>query len=274
MSNTNSYKVQVQWGGSAAPWHQDGIWVVGGRDNQSAVALNIISHNGGQTFTGTMQYEGEGPLGFRAQQESGNSYNTWVQWGGSSAPWHENGIWVIGGRDGQRGVEVNISSGDGGQTFLGNIIYAGEGPIGFKAEQDFKAGFNSYDTEVQWGGSAEPWHANGVWIIGGRDKQHAVAVDINSGDGGKSFTGSMTYAGEGPLGFQATLKGDNEYDTWVQWGGSYAPWHQNGVWVIGGRDKQNAVALKIDSKDGGETFTGTMTYDGEGPIGFKAKNTD
>lgn len=55
-----------------------------------------------------------------------------------------------------------------------------------------------------------------------------------------------------------------------QWGGSAAPWRQGGQWVIGNRSKQDVVALNIKSKNGGKTLTGTMTYRGEGPIGFLA----
>ena len=130
---------------------------------------------------------------------------------------------------------------------------------------------NLYATQVQWGGASKPWHANGTLAIGARDNQPAVAVDINSDDGGNTFTGSMTYKDEGPIGFRATRFNGNAYSTEVQWGGSSKPWHANGVWVIGGRDNQRAVKLGIESSDNGKTFSGTMTYSGEGPIGFKAE---
>jgi hypothetical protein len=68
------------------------------------------------------------------QKEKENKYNIKVQWGGSSAPWHQDGTWVIGGRENQRVVKVNIESRDGGKTFSGEITYKDEGPIGFKGE--------------------------------------------------------------------------------------------------------------------------------------------
>lgn len=55
-----------------------------------------------------------------------------------------------------------------------------------------------------------------------------------------------------------------------QWGGSSAPWRQGGQWIIGSRPKQDVIALNIKSNDGGKTLKGTMTYKGEGPIGFSA----
>ncbi len=282
MSNlSNTYVTEVQWGGSSAPWHQNGQFVVGGRDAQRAVAVDIASKDGGKTFSGTMRYgkgnpdfpNGEGPIGFRATQTKGNEYATQVQWGGSSAPWHDNGTWTIGCRDDQRAVALDIASTDDGLSFSGTMIYANEGPIGFRS-----ALVNGYRTEVQWGGSSAPWHQNGIFVLGGRDGQRAVGLHISSDDGGKSFSGTMRYGtgnpdfpqGEGKIGFKASLLHDNTYATQVQWGGSSAPWHDNGVFVIGGRSNQRAVKLETESSDDGKTFSGTMTYAGEGPIGFKA----
>ena len=129
------YQVENQWGGSSAPWHQGGTWSLGGRDNQNVVAVNITSNDGGQTFNGTMTYAGEGPIGFKATREGSNNYTVENQWGGSSAPWHPGGQWIIGYRENQNVVAVDITSNDGGQTLNGTMTYAGEGPIGFKASQ-------------------------------------------------------------------------------------------------------------------------------------------
>ena len=148
----------------------------------------------------------------------GNEYKTRVQWGGRSAPWHDNGIWTIGGRDNQRAIFVDIESGDDGQNFQGEMAYGtgnpdfpgrAEGKIAFKASH---RGDNQYDTQVQWGGSDAPWHDNGVWTIGGRENQRAVALQARSDDDGKTLVGSMRYGtgnpdfpgrAEGPIGFQA-----------------------------------------------------------------------
>jgi hypothetical protein len=130
-----------------------------------------------------------------------------------------------------------------------------------------------YKVENQWGGSSAPWHDAGVWTLGSRADQGLVAVDITSGDGGKNFSGTITYAGEGPIGFKGEQTSPNTYDTQNQWGGSSAPWHPGGTWVIGQRSGQNVIALKVTSGDGGKSLNGTNTYAGEGPVGFKGART-
>ncbi|MDD0974280.1 lectin OAA [Pseudomonas fontis] len=129
---------------------------------------------------------------------------------------------------------------------------------------------SKYAVENQWGGSSAPWHPGGTWKLGARDNQKVVAVDIRSGDGGVTFKGNMTYAGEGPIGFQAKRVAHNRYEVQNQWGGNDAPWHPGGEWVIGGRDNQSVVALSVKSGDGGKSLDGTNTYAEEGPIGFRS----
>lgn len=43
--------------------------MIGGRDNQSVIALNVSSNNNGQTLNGTTTYNGEGPIGFKGNLE-------------------------------------------------------------------------------------------------------------------------------------------------------------------------------------------------------------
>jgi hypothetical protein len=258
------YRVENQWGGDKAPWHAGGIWVIGGRSNQAVMAVKATSADKGKTLTGTMTYAGEGPIGFRATALGNNNYKVENQWGGDKAPWHAGGIWVIGGRDNQAVVALDVSSADKGKSLTGTMTYAGEGPIGFKADLA-----QSYRVENQWGGDSAPWHAGGVWVIGGRSNQAVMAVKATSADKGKTLTGTMTYAGEGPIGFRATAAGNNNYKVENQWGGDKAPWHPGGTWIIGGRDNQAVVALEVSSPDKGKSLNGTMTYAGEGPIGFK-----
>ncbi len=269
----STYKVENQWGGNTQPWHQGGVFVLGCRDSkpQNVVAMDISSPDGGRTLTGTMTYAGEGPIGFRASLIGNNNYLVENQWGGSTAPWRPGGQWVIGARLNQPVVELKFGSQDGGATLAGTMTYAGEGPIGFKAND---IGRNlAFQTENQWGGNTAPWHQGGVFVLGCRPEQNVVAVDITSDDGGRTFTGAMTYAGEGPIGFRATLLGAGLYTVENQWGGNGAEWHPGGMWLIGFRaGQQNVVALDIQSSDGGETFTGTLTYSGEGPIGFQSRN--
>ncbi len=254
------YSVENQWGGSSAPWHAGGSWVLGARAGQNVVAIDIKSNDDGKTFSGTMTYAGEGPIGFRANNVCGNTYVVENQWGGNSAPWHPGGSWLIGGRN-QKCVAVNVNSTDGGKTLSGTMTYTGEGPIGFKAEMSEG---NAYNTQNQWGGNSAPWHPGGVWVMGCRGNQHAVAVDVNSNNGGKTLTGTMTYNGEGPIGFKGALRGDNagsNYSVENQWGGSSAPWHQGGVWVLGCRGgAQNVININVNSSDSGKNFGGTITY--------------
>lgn len=127
----------------------------------------------------------------------------------------------------------------------------------------------NYKVENQWGGSQAPWHPGGEWTLGDRNDQYVTAIDISSKDEGNTFEGTMTYNGEGPIGFRAQYAGNNRYTAENQWGGSQAPWRPGGEWVIGGRDNQNVVQLSANTSDG-KNLAGTMTYKGEGPIGFKA----
>lgn len=131
---------------------------------------------------------------------------------------------------------------------------------------------SAFGVQNQWGGSSAPWHPGGVWVLGGRANQNPVAIAVKSSDGGQTLTGTMTYAGEGPIGFQAKRSGGENYLVQNQWGGTTAPWHDGGTWVIGARDNQYVVQLDIKSDDGGRSFHGTMTYQNEGPIGFKGAN--
>ncbi|KAB8141703.1 lectin OAA [Chloroflexia bacterium SDU3-3] len=124
----------------------------------------------------------------------------------------------------------------------------------------------TYAVENQWGGPDAPWHAGGTWVLGARSEQSVVAIDISSSDGGDSFFGTMTYANEGPIGLRATLLNGNSYNVENQWGGSNAPWHPGGTWVIGGRDNQHVIELHVSGD--GDVLDGTNTYVGEGPIGF------
>lgn len=127
-----------------------------------------------------------------------------------------------------------------------------------------------YTVENQWGGDWAPWHPGGQWEIGCRSDQNVVAINVESSDGGQTLNGTMTYAGEGPIGFRATLLGNNNYEVENQWGGDDAPWNPGGNWILGARgDQQNVIAINVESDDGGENLNGTMTYADEGPIGFK-----
>jgi hypothetical protein len=239
--------------------------MLGCRDGQYIAAVNIQSEDHGSNFTGSITYNGEGPITFKARQQCGNNYDCEVQWGGSSAPWHSEGTWIIGGRDVQRCIQLKADASGDGKTLNGAMRYEGEGEIGFKGNLT-----PTYSVENQWGGSSADWHPGGTWVLSGRWDQKVVSMDIKSEDSGRTLHGVMTYTGEGPIGFKGNKIIDNVYEVYNQWGGSSAPWHRGGDMVIGGRKNQNVVQLNFSSK-GGQNLSGDMTYLGEGPIGFKAQ---
>jgi len=261
------YNVQNQWGGNSAPWQAGGIFNIGNREGQLPIALQITSNDGGKTFSGTMTYVNEGPIGFRGTLVTMNTYQCENQWGGNNAPWHDAGLFLLGARSGQNAVAFDIKSTDGGKSFSGTMTYAGEGPIGFKGVH---AEGYAYTALNQWGGNSAPWNPGGEWVLGCRANQLVVALNVISGDNGKSLTGTMTYAGEGPIGFRGTLTMANTYQVENQWGGNNAPWQPGGQFVIGCRGSQGVVAVNATSSDG-KNLNGTMTYAGEGAIGLQLK---
>jgi OAA-family lectin sugar binding domain/TIR domain len=121
----------------------------------------------------------------------------------------------------------------------------------------------------EWGHSG--WNPGGIWMIGERNGQRVVAIDVTSPDNGATLNGTITYKGEGPIGFRGRATGWSHYIVDNQWGGNSAPWHSGGTWVLGNRDNQPVVAINVSSPDNGATLTGAMVYRGEGPIGFKGR---
>ena len=262
----SAYQVQNQWGGSSAPWHQGSTWILGGRDNQVVVKIDIESNDNGETFTGMITYKNEGPIDFRATAEYGNAYRAQVRWGGISGNWHDDGVWIIGGRDNQKCIKLSVEANNNTDDLVGAMVYLGEGPVGFKGNLT-----SAYTVENQWGGTSEPWHQGGTWVLSGRDNQNVISMDISSSDNGKTFEGTMVYEGEGPVGLKATHIIGNTFEVYNQWGGSSAPWHRGGDIIIGGRNNQLVIQLKFISDNEGKLLVGEMTYCGEGAIGFKAE---
>jgi hypothetical protein len=258
------FHVQNQWGGNTAPWHAGGVFNIGNRGAQSPVALKINSGDGGKSFSGTMTYQNEGPIGLRATAVTANTYQAENQWGGTNQPWHDAGLFLLGARNGQNAVAIDITSADSGKNFSGTMTYQGEGPIGFQGN---RADGSAYGAKNQWGGNSAPWHEGGQWVLGCRADQAVVGLNVTSPDNGETLVGSMTYANEGAIGFRGTLTLANTYTVENQWGGTSAPWHPGGEWVIGCRGTQGVVAVQAESPDG-KVLTGTMIYNGEGPIGL------
>ena len=131
----NDYSVQNQWGGASASWNQGGSWVIGGRITQRVINVDAISYDRGNSLVGTMQYQGEGPIGFKAQRTDGDSWNVQIQFGGASAPWNQEGVWTIGAKGvNQPVVRLLISSTDNGVNLSGFMAYKRERLIGFRAQ--------------------------------------------------------------------------------------------------------------------------------------------
>lgn len=258
------FQVENQWGGTSEPWHQGNTWIIGGRKDQAVVAVDIKSKDNGRTFTGTMTYKGEGKISLKAEHKYANVYDVKVQWGGSSEPWHEDGSWIIGGRNNQRCIQLNVTASND-NNLSGDMTYEGEGPIGFKGTLT-----PTYEVQNQWGGSSAKWNPGGTWALSGRSNQLVKSMDISSDDNGRTFNGTMTYIGEGPIGFRGKLTEGNNYEVENQWGGSTAKWHRGGNMIIGARENQRVVKLKFSSENG-EQLNGEMTYENEGHIGFKAE---
>lgn len=126
---------------------------------------------------------------------------------------------------------------------------------------------NHYKVQNQWGDEGSPWQDGGFWTLGGRSDQNIVALEVKSEDGGNTLVGTVTYEGEGPIGFKGESGEPHVYYVKNEFGGA---WHDGGAWYLGNRDDQEVEALSLKSDDGGKTLHGTMTYSGEGPIRFRA----
>ncbi|BCN29406.1 lectin OAA family protein [Anaeromicropila herbilytica] len=263
-----AYQVENQWGGINAPWNTGSTWILGTREEQYLVGINIESKDNGETFTGTVTYNGEGPIDFLAKHKNANKYVAKVRWGGEGAPWHDEGIWVIGGRNVQRAVALKVKASEDGKTLLGTITYEGEGPI------EFRGSFiPSYEVMNKWTHCTSDWHKVGTWVLSGRLNQNVVAMKIKATDRcANVLEGTMVYENEGPIGFKAVRIVGNTYEVYNQWGGEKAPWHRGGDMIIGASDEYRVTSLKFTSDDKGGHLYGEVTYTGlKEKFAFKAK---
>lgn len=300
LKEANRYTVENQEGNSPL-WTSAGSWILGGRLKQHIVALQFSSKDG--KLTGTVTYNGEKPGGFRATPGKGiNEYAVETESGGN---WQSAGTWQLGSHR-EPLVALDAKSTDQGTSLIGSMTYQGGRPTSVRmwlassprpafpetaaptpptsgtpvAQAPIKpptvspaptmASPNRYTVENVWG--PDGWHPGGTWIIGGRDKQRVVELQISAKDDGKTLTGTVTYDGEKPVGFRATAKGNNQYAVEIEAGGN---WQPGGTWVIGGRVDQSVVDLTAKSADQGKMLTGNMTYSGNrgvgsDKIGFKA----
>ena len=119
------------------PWIKDGMWTLGIRGPQRVVAVDAVSKDGGETLWGSMVYQDEGPIGFRAGWLLQGYYDVENQLGvgdapwheGSTAPWEEGGNWTMGNREKSRLTSLHIKSNDKGFNFRGTMTYDDEDPV-------------------------------------------------------------------------------------------------------------------------------------------------
>lgn len=172
-TNGVAYDVDNQMGG---PFQGDGAWVLGTRGDkkQYLVGVDIATRNNGRTLDGTITYDREGPLRFRATQLVDNSYQTEVYFGDD---WHEDGIWLIGSRE-KRVTQVTIESRDRGQTLSGLLEYDGEDPVGFRGKVSKGT---AYTVQSQSGTRAARWSPEGVFVLGNRNGEVIHSLPKQSG---------------------------------------------------------------------------------------------
>ena len=151
----NLYRVQNQWGGSHAPWHDGGVFKIGDPAMASFSALSVASADKGETLAGTVTFaEEEAPTqdnfkATRRKQDAGdaktaekqvaarhreNIYDVETRPFNDDGPgdWRPVGDWRLGSREFQRIVHMELTTADDGHTLVGEITYEGEAPIRFK----------------------------------------------------------------------------------------------------------------------------------------------
>lgn len=273
------YHIQNQWGSNNPPWHDRGIFVMGDQSAKNLSSLNLSSNDNGHTLSGTIAYEGGSHLHFLATAKMGvnkNNYQTQVKSG--TGAWKDGGTWLMGSRGNQRVVSMRASA-DAQGNLVGQMTYSGEGGIGLKGTL---IPGSAYSVESNWGGSPGSPGASlgmgsgggmslggggtitlgtgGIMVLGAKANTAPIDIDLSSSDGGKTLQGTMTYEGMSTTSVNLQLY-NLALNTYIVQGSQERL-------VIGARDNQNIVKLKVSSTDGGLTLNGEMQYAGDGVIGF------
>ena len=218
--------------------------------NSNVIAIDIKSDDGGSALFGTMKFANEGSISFYGKLHEDNGGDNIAVQNKFGGKWQPAGRWVIGGRNDRHVVAFDVHSSDNGKSLNGTMTYADEGEIRVRSRRGNGV---VYDVNNQQGGRL---HEDGAWVLGtrGDKKQYLVAIDIFSRNEGKTFSGTVTYDGEGALDFRATQLANNGYRVEVYFGDD---WHPDGDWIIGGRN-QRAAQVSAKSTDGGKTLRGFM----------------
>lgn len=117
---------------SNCQWEEGGTWILGANESPIEIRFSSGKQNGGKNLMGQVKFTQKGGmLGLRADRINGNKFA--VQTKKGNEDWKSDGEWVIGGRNDHAVINADAKSNDGGQTLIGMITYAGEGPVHFKA---------------------------------------------------------------------------------------------------------------------------------------------
>lgn len=244
-------------------WENGGVCILGNKRNKLINRIDIVSNNFGESFYGTVQYLGDEPKEFRARLDKDNMYRAEIREEGSSSSWISDGIWVIGNRSNERCTKLNISS-DNEKILSGVIKYGTKDEVEMKGEL-----ISSYLVENHWGKETASWHFGGVWILSESDKK-VKFMDISSNDSGESFYGNVQYLDQDKASFKAKRIYGNNYEVYTKSIYGNESWKRRQDMIIGSRDNQRVVKLTFDSNDDGNNIYGTMAYESEGPIKFRA----
>ena len=114
--------------------------------------------------------------------------------------WIKVGPFVIGSRSDRDIEDVNIFSDNNGETLKGDIHYAGERSMQFRAQASSTDGV--YTVKTQKGEWDDPWiEEKQEWLLG---NQRVKQLKVVSTDDGLSLFGEVSYVGDStPLSFRA-----------------------------------------------------------------------
>ena len=241
-------------------WKSEGIFILG---SKLITKLDIVSNNLSESFYGTVQYFGDVPKEFKARLDKDNMYRVETREEGISSSWLSDGIWVIGNRSNEKCTRLNISS-DNEKILSGVIKYGTKDEVQIRGEL-----ISSYLVENHWGKETASWHFGGVWILSESNKKLKF-MDISSKDSGESFFGNIQYLDEDKASFKAKRIYGNNYEVYIKSIYGSESWERGQDMIIGSRDNQRVVKLIFDSNDNGNNIYGTMAYESEGTIKFRA----
>ncbi len=244
-------------------WENEGVCILGDRSNKCIRDINIISNNHGESFFGTVVYCGEESKQFKARLDKDNMYRVQIKEEPVLSSWTSAGIWIIGNRNNERCTKLKISS-DNGKILTGVIKYDGGDIVEIQGEY-----ISSYLVENHWGKDTASWHFGGVWVLGECDKK-VQFIEVDSENFREELRGVIQYSDEDVVLFKGKRIVGNNYEVYTKSVYGNDSWKRRQDMIIGSRDNQRVVKLKFNSHDGGKNILGTMAYESEMEIKFRA----